>query len=109
MHVSNQAKSNDDGDGMGIDGRVRDFVHKTHPLHESGDDGFADPSESEADHGDAQLNAVDDFIEVLVEALDDARTDASRQDELLNASIAHAHQREFGCREEGIGRHQEQD
>ena len=32
-----------------------------------------------------------------------------RFNELLDAGIAHAHQGEFGCREEGIGRHQEKD
>ena len=31
-----------------------------------------------ADHGDAKLNAVHDFVEMLVEALHDARADASR-------------------------------
>ena len=44
-----------------------------------------------------------------MQALDDARTDASGLNELLDAGIANAHQGEFGCREEGIGRHQEKD
>ena len=79
------------------------------PFHEAGDHGLADPAERQADHGDAELNAVDDFVEMLVEALDDARADASGLDELLDAGIAHAHQGEFGGREEGIGCHQEQD
>ena len=44
-----------------------------------------------------------------METLDDARTDASRRNELLDAGIAHTHQGEFRCCEEGIGRHQEKD
>ena len=46
---------------------------------------------------------------MLVKALHDARADASRRDELLDAGIAHAHQGEFRCCEEGIGCHQEKD
>ena len=109
VHVGDQAEGDDDGDGMGVDSGVGDFVDELHPFHQAGDHGLADPAQCQADHGDAQLNAVHDFVEMLVQALDDARADASRRDELLDAGIAHAHQGEFGCREEGIGRHQEQD
>ena len=109
VHVGDQAEGDGDRDGVGVDGRVRNFVDEPHAFHQAGDHGFADPAEGQADHGDAQLNAVYDFVEVLVEALHDARADASRCNELLDAGIAHAHQGEFGCREEGIGRHQEKD
>ncbi len=79
------------------------------PSDQARDHGLADPAESQADHGDAQLNAVHDLVEMLVKALDDARANPSRGDELLDASIAHAHQGEFGGGEERIGRHQKQD
>ncbi len=75
----------------------------------AGDHGFADPAESQADHGDAELNAVDDFVEVLVEALDDAGADASGVDELLDAGIADADEGKFGGGEERIGCYQEKD
>ena len=109
MHVGDQAEGDGDGDGMGIDRGVRHSVDELHAFHQAGDHGLADPAQGKADHGDAQLNAVHDFVEVLVQALHDARANASRCDELLDAGIAHAHQGEFGCREEGIGRHQEKD
>ncbi len=44
-----------------------------------------------------------------MQALHDARADASRGNKLLNTGIAHAYQGEFSCCEEGIGRHQEKD
>ena len=109
VHVGDQAEGDDDGDGVGVDGRVRHAVDELHAFHQAGDHWLADPAEGEADHGDAELNAVDDFVEMLVQALDDARADASSLNELLDAGIAHADQGEFGCREEGIGRHQEKD
>ena len=109
MHICDEAESDGDGDRMGVDGRVRDSVDELHPFHEARDHGFADPAESQADHGDAQLNSVHDLVEMLVKTLDDARANPARSDELLDASIAHAHQGEFGGGEERIGRHQKQD
>ena len=76
---------------------------------QAGDHRLADPSEGQADDGDAQLNAVDDLVQTLVQALDDARADTSGFDELLDASVANAHQRELGGCEKRIGCHQEQD
>src|SRR5215472_14928807 len=62
---------------MGIDRNMRQALHDGDAADEAGDHGFADPSEGEADHGDAELNAVHDLVEILVEALDDAGTDAA--------------------------------
>ena len=94
---------------VGVDGGVRDSVDELHAFDQAGDHGFADPAQGQADHGDAELNAVDDFVEMLVQALDDARADAAGFDELLDAGVADADQGEFGCREERIGCHQEKD
>ena len=109
VHVGDQAEGDGDRDGVGVDRGVRNSVNETHPFDQAGDHGLADPAEGEADHGDPKLDAVHHFVEVLVKALHDARADASRGNELLDAGIAHAHQGEFRCCEEGIGRHQEQD
>ena len=53
-------------------------------------EGLADPAEGQADDGDSELYAVDDFVKLLVQALDDAGADALRFDQLLDASVAHA-------------------
>ena len=53
-------------------------MDKLHPFDQARDHGLADPAEGQADHGDAELNAVYDFVEMLVEALHDAGADASR-------------------------------
>ena len=78
VHVGDQAEGDGDGDGVGVDGGVRHLVDELHPFDQAGDHGLADPAEGQADHGDAELNAVDDFVEMLVEALHDAGADASR-------------------------------
>ena len=109
VHVGDQAEGDPDGDRMGINSRVRHFLDEAHAFHQAGDHRLADPAKGEADHGDAKLDAVDDFVEMAVQALHDARTNASRCDELLDARISHAHQGEFSCREEGVGCHQEKD
>ena len=109
VQVSDQAESDGDGDGVGINGGVGYAVNELEALDQAGDHGLADPAQGEADHGDAELDAVDDFVEAAVQALHDARADASRFDELLNAGIAHAHQGKLSRSEESIGRHQEKD
>ena len=63
---------------VGVDRGVGHFVDEAHALHQAGDHRLADPAQGQADHGDAELNAVDDFVEMLVQALHDARADASR-------------------------------
>jgi hypothetical protein len=55
------------------------------------------------------LNAVDDFVEVLVETLDDAGAGAAGVDELLDAGIADADQGELRSREKRVRRYQEKD
>ena len=100
--------TNFDGEQV-VFAKVRFPLHDRDRAHQAGHHGLADPSQGETDHGDAQLDTVDDLIEILVKALNDAGADAAGIDQLLNARIADADQREFGCREEGIGCHQEQD
>ncbi len=102
-------KAIDDGDAVGVDRGVRNLLHEAEGFHQAGDHGFADPAQGEADHGDAELHAVDDFVEMLMEALDDAGADAAGVDELLDAGVADADQGELRSREERIGRHQEKD
>jgi hypothetical protein len=54
---------------------------------------FADPAESEASHGDAELDAVQDFVEFVVQFADGARADASFFNELLEARVSDADER----------------
>ncbi len=84
-------------------------MDEAHAFDQAGDHGLADPAQGQADHGNAELDAVNDFIEALMKALNDARAAASSLDELLNTGIANAHQGEFGGCEEGVGCHQEKD
>jgi hypothetical protein len=109
VQVGDHAEGDGDGDGMGVDRGVRHPVDELQAFDQAGNHGFADPAQGQTDHGDAQLDAVHDLVETLMQALHDARANAPRFDELLDAGIAHTHQGEFGCREEGIGRHQEKD
>ena len=112
MQVGDQAEGDHDSDAVGIDGGVWHSLHVIEKISdEAGDHGFADPAKGEADHGDAgaTLDAVDDFIEVLVEALDDARAGAAGVDELLDAGVADADQGELRSREKRVRRHQEKD
>ena len=109
QQVGDQAEGDHDGDAVGIDRRVWHFVHETEGLDQARYHGFADPAESQADDRDTELNAVDDFVEMLMEALDDTGAGASRFDELLNAGIANADQGEFRGGKKRICRHQEKD
>ena len=74
----------------------------------SSDDGFANPAQGQADNSDSQLDAVYYFVEIAVEFLDGAGADAMGLNELLNASVADAHQGELRRREERVGCHQQQ-
>src|SRR5579872_211860 len=96
VHVSDQGKGNRDGNAVGVDGDVGKALHEVQAADQAGDHGLANPAEGQADHGDAELNSVDDFVEMLVKALHDARADASRLNELLDAGVADAHQSKFG-------------
>src|SRR5208282_2811438 len=57
----------------------------------------------------SELNAIHDAAELLVKFEDGAGAGAVGFDQLLDARLAHADERELGCGEEGIGRYQEQD
>ncbi len=94
---------------MGVDGGVRHLMNETERLNQTGHHRLADPAQSQTDDGDAELNAVDDFIEMLMQALHGARADAAGLDELLDSGIAHADQGELrGC-EKRVRCHQEED
>ncbi len=109
MQISDQAEGDHNGDAVSVGGGVRNLLHEAKRSDELGDHGFADPAQGQADDGDAELNAVDDFVEVLMEALNGTGADAPRLDELLNSRVANADQGEFGRREKRIRRHQEKD
>ncbi|SPF44107.1 hypothetical protein SBA1_510044 [Candidatus Sulfotelmatobacter kueseliae] len=109
MHVGDQTESDGNGDGVRVDGSVRNAMDELHAFHQAGDHGLADPAEGQADHRDTELHTVDDFVEMLMEALHDAGADASGLDKLLDTRVADADQGEFGGGEERIGCHQEQD
>ena len=75
-------------------------------LDEMGDHGLPDPAEGKADHGDAELHTVYDFVQVAVQSLQNASADATRSDELLDAGLTDADQRKFGSGKESVGRYQ---
>ena len=75
----------------------------------AGENGLSHPAKSQAGKGDTQLDAVHHLIEIAMQFLDGAGADTASLDELLDASIAHAHQGKFCCREKGVGCYQEQD
>ena len=100
-------KRHRDGDGMSVDRGMR---HASDPaLEQPRQNRLAQPAQGQAGNGDSQLHAVDDAAELLVKFEDGAGARAVGFDQLLDARFAHADQRELGCGEEGIGRHQEQD
>ena len=107
MQAGDQRKRHRHGDGMSVEGRVG---HAADPdLEQSGQNRLAQPAQRQAGDGDPELHAVYDAAELLVKFEDGAGADAVGGDQLLDAGFAHGHQRELGCGEEGIGRHQEQD
>jgi hypothetical protein len=85
---------------------VRDTLQELEALNEVRDHRLADPAEGEADHGDAELHTVYDFVQVAMQSLQNARADAARSDELLYAGLTDADQRKFGSGKESVGRYQ---
>jgi hypothetical protein len=55
------------------------------------------------------LHSVHNFVEMLMQALDDAGAEAAGRDKLLNASLANADQGKLGSSEERVRRYQEKD
>ena len=107
VQASDTDKRHGHGDGMSVDGGIG---HATDPtLEQSRQDRFAEPAQSQTGNGDSQLHAVDDAAELLMKFEDGACAGAASFDQLLDASFADADERELGCGEESIGRHQEQD
>src|ERR1700690_4201302 len=92
---------------MGIKAYVRNLAEQA--LDHASEQRFADPAQSKAYYRDSQLNAVDDFVEIAMQLLDNAGTDTVGFDELLNAGFANAHQGELGRGKERVGCDQEQD
>src|ERR1700691_1903568 len=109
VEIGDEAEGDDDGDAVGVDGRVRNLMHKAQRTYQLGDHGFADPAQSQADDGDAELDAVDDFVEVLMQALDDTGAGAAGFNELLDAGVANTDQGELRGGEKRIRCHQEKD
>ena len=99
-------KASADGDGVRVDGGVGDASDPA--LEQSRQNRLAQPAQGQAGDGDSELHAVYYAAELLVEFEDGAGADAVGFDQLLDARFADADQRELGCGEEGIDRHQEQ-
>src|SRR5690348_4721021 len=94
---------------MGVDGDMGQTLDDGQAAYKTSDHGFADPAQSQANHRDAELDAVYDLVEILVKSQNDAGADTSGFNELLDARVAHADEREFrGC-EERVGCHEEED
>src|SRR6185437_10008414 len=106
VHEGDQTKSDTDGDAMGVDKEVRDTLQKLEALNEMGDHRLADPAQGKADHGDAELHTVYDFVQVAVQSLQNASAYAARSDELLDAGLTDRDQRKFGSGKKSIGRYQ---
>ena len=85
------------------------LVHEAGRFHQTGHHALTDPSQGQANYRDSELDTIHHFVEPLVQALDDAGADTYGFDQLLDAGVARAYQREFSCREEAVGCHQEQD
>ena len=82
MQEGDQAEGDANSDAVGVNQDVRNTLEKLETLDEMGDHGLADPAEGKADHGDAELHTVYDFVQVAVQSLQNARADAARSDEL---------------------------
>ena len=105
VHVGDDGEGKDAGQGVGEErgvgqARQRYFEQAGHGL-------FADPAQGEAGHGDADLNAVEDLVELVVQLADGARADASLLDELLEAGVADADQGVLAGGKESVGGHQQ--
>ncbi len=109
VQTRDQTESDADRDAVGVDQRRAGHVAELEALHDLRQQGLTDPAQGQADHGDAQLDAVDDFVQIAVQTLHNAGADPAGLDELLDASIADADQRELRGRKESVGRHQKQD
>jgi len=109
VQTSDQTEGDDQGDAVGVNRGVGNLINKAEALNDASDDGLADPAQGQADYGDTELNAVDYFVEVTVQLLDDTGTNAAGLYELLDAGFADAHQSEFGGGKERIGCDQQQD
>jgi hypothetical protein len=95
-----------DGDAVRIDECVRHLLKEGQAFHEVRNHGLADPAKSQADHGDTQLHAVDDLVQIAMKAQENAGADSASLDQLLDAGIADGNQRKLCRGKEGVGRHQ---
>ena len=106
MQERDQSEGNYYGDAVGIKCGVWNASYRT--FDHAGQQRLAHPTQSKTGYGNSQLNAVHHFVQIAVQLLDNAGTDATSFDELLDARIAHAHQSKFGCSEESVGCYQEE-
>jgi hypothetical protein len=90
---------------MGKDGDVS----AQHARENISQDRLANPAQGQAGDRNAELNPIDDFVNVLVKTLNDASANATGLDELLNARVADADQGKFSSGKEGIDCNQEKD
>ena len=106
VQEGDQAKGDADRNAVRVHQHMRDPLQELEALDEMGNHGLADPAQRKADDGDAELHAVDDFVQVAVQSLQNASADAARSDELLDAGLTDADQRKFGSGKESVGRYQ---
>jgi hypothetical protein len=107
LKVGDEGEGYGDGDEMGVDAGVRDVADPG--LEQVGDDGLADPAESEAAEGDSELHCGQEVVEVLLKMAYEAGTGPALRDHLLNARLANADQGEFGGNEESVTQDQHED
>ena len=107
VQAGDQNEGDEDCDAVCVNRGVGNILNRA--QHHLGQQGLADPAQGQADDGDSQLDAVDHFVQVAMELLHDAGANATGRNQLLDAGITDADQREFRGREECVGRHQEQD
>ena len=82
-------------------------MQKTEALHKTSHHRLADPAQGQADYGDAQLDAIDYFIQIAMQSLQNTGADAAGLNELLDARFANAYQGKLSGSKEGVGRNQE--
>ncbi len=79
-----------------------------HPRHQNGcDRALAHPSQSKAGESDAELYRRQEFIEPLLEPLDDPGANAALLDQLLDSRVPDADHGKLSGHEERIRGHQQ--
>ena len=87
MHTGDQAEGNRNRNRMGVDHCVGHALQELETFNEVRHHGLANPAEGQADNSDAELNAVDDLVQVSMKAQEDASANSTPFDELLNSGV----------------------